>query len=69
MIHAQRHGRDIQMKVDYVLDNVNGKLKVFDINTDGADLVENYRSQFDKIIDKDGVDGLIAKMKKKRAQG
>ena len=69
VVHAKRHGRPFTAKVDYVLDNVDGKLKVFDVNNDGSDLVENYREQFDKIIDKDGVDGLIAKMKKKRAQG
>jgi len=50
-----------------VLESQGGKLRCFDVKTDGVGLVENYRAQFNKIIGKDGVPGLIAKMKKKRA--
>jgi phospholipid transport system substrate-binding protein len=69
VVKTQRHGRPYEIKVDYVLTSAGGKLKVYDVKTDGVGLVENYRSQFDKIISKDGVDGLLAKMKKKRAAG
>jgi ABC-type transporter MlaC component len=37
------------------------------VKTDGVGLVENYRTMFNKIMAKDGFDGLIAKMKKKQA--
>ena len=30
-------------------------------------LVENYRAQFNKLIAKDGFDGLLARMERKRA--
>ena len=43
------------------------KLRAWDVKTDGVGLVENYRTMFNKIIAKDGFDGLIAKMKKKQA--
>jgi phospholipid transport system substrate-binding protein len=69
VVKTQRHGRPYEIHVDYVLTNASGKLKVYDVKTDGVGLVENYRSQFDKIISKDGVDGLLDKMKKKRSQG
>ena len=69
VVKTERHGRPYEIHVDYVLTSENGKLKVFDVKTDGVGLVENYRSQFNKIISKDGVDGLISKMKKKRSQG
>ena len=69
VVKTQRHGRPYEIHVDYVLASENGKLKVYDVKTDGVGLVENYRSQFNKIISKDGVDGLLDKMKKKRAQG
>ncbi|HTJ44956.1 MAG TPA: ABC transporter substrate-binding protein [Kofleriaceae bacterium] len=69
VVKSKRKGRPVEFHIDYVLTNVNGKLKVYDMNTDGVGLVENYRAQFNKIIAKDGVDGLIAKMKKKREQG
>jgi phospholipid transport system substrate-binding protein len=65
-ITAKKRGRPIKIAVDYVLVDVGGKLKCFDVRTDGVGLVENYRAQFNKIIAKDGFDGLIAKMKKKR---
>jgi len=51
-----------------VLAELDGdKLKAWDIKTDGVGLVDNYREQFNKIVEKDGFDGLIAKMKKKQA--
>ena len=43
-----------------------GDVRAFDVRTDGVGLVENYRTMFNKIIAKDGFDGLIAKMKKKQ---
>lgn len=66
-ITAKKKGRPIKIAVDYVLVDSGGKLKAFDIKTDGVGLVENYRAQFNKIIAKDGFDGLLTKMKKKRA--
>jgi phospholipid transport system substrate-binding protein len=69
IVKTKRHGRPYEIHVDYVLMTEKGKLRVFDVKTDGVGLVDNYRTQFDKIIAKDGVDGLLAKMKKKRDQG
>jgi phospholipid transport system substrate-binding protein len=66
-ITTKRHNRPFVIKVDYVLQDQAGKLRCFDVKTDGVGLVENYRAQFNKIIGKDNVAGLIAKMKKKRA--
>lgn len=66
-INTKRKGRPYTIEVDYVLVKDGGKLRAWDVKTDGVGLVENYRTMFDKIIDKDGFDGLIAKMKKKQA--
>ena len=66
-VTAKKKGRPVKIAVDYVLVESGGKLKCFDIQTDGVGLVANYRTQFNKIIAKDGFDGLLAKMKKKRA--
>lgn len=43
--------------------------KVVDIETEGVSLVSSYRSQFTKIIKKDGFPALIQKMKDKLAKG
>lgn len=67
-INTKRKGRPYAIEVDYVLVKDGDKLRAWDVRTDGVGLVENYRTMFDKIIDKDGFDGLIAKMKKKQAE-
>ena len=66
-INTKRKGRPYTIEVDYVLVKDGDKLRAWDVKTDGVGLVENYRTQFNKIIEKDGFDGLIAKMKKKQA--
>ncbi len=68
VIKAKRKGRPYSIKVDYTVeaDPARG-VYVVDIATDGVGLIANYRDQFTKIINKDGFDGLLAKMKKKQA--
>lgn len=66
-INTKRRGRPYAIEVDYVLVKDGDKLRAWDVRTDGVGLVDNYRTMFDKIIEKDGFDGLIAKMKKKQA--
>lgn len=65
-INTQRKGRPYTIEVSYILVNDGGKLRAYDVQTDGVGLVANYRTMFNKIIQKDGFDGLIAKMKKKQ---
>ena len=65
-INTQRKGRPYVIEVAYVLVKDGSKLRAWDVKTDGVGLVENYRTMFNKIIAKDGFDGLIAKMKKKQ---
>ena len=66
-INAKRKGRPYSIEVDYVLVKDGDKLRAWDVKTDGVGLVDNYRTMFDKIIDKDGFNGLIDRMKKKQA--
>jgi len=67
-INTKRHNRPYKIEVDYVLKKDGDKLKAWDVKTDGVGLVENYRTQFNKIIEKDGFAGLISKMKKKSGE-
>jgi ABC-type transporter MlaC component len=66
-INTVRHGRPYSIAVDYVVIKDGDKLRAWDVKTDGVGLVENYRTMFNKIIDRDGFAGLVAKMKKKQA--
>lgn len=65
-INTKRHNRPYKIEVDYVVKKQGDKYKAWDVKTDGVGLVENYREQFNKIVEKDGFAGLIAKMKKKQ---
>jgi len=66
-VNTKRKGRPFKINIDYVLKKDGDKLKAWDVKTDGVGLVDNYRVQFNKIIEKDGFAGLIAKMKKKQS--
>lgn len=57
------------VEIDYTLAEKDGKWRIQDIKTDGVSLVSSYRSQFTKIIKKDGFPTLIQKMKDKIAKG
>jgi phospholipid transport system substrate-binding protein len=46
-----------------------GRFKVIDLVIEEVSLVESYRSQFTKVLKKEGWDGLIKKMKEKIAAG
>jgi len=66
-VNTKRKGRTVKIEIDYVLKKDGTKLKAWDVKTDGVGLVENYKTQFNKIIEKEGFAGLISKMKKKQA--
>jgi phospholipid transport system substrate-binding protein len=57
--------REPDIEIDFHLAKVDGALKVVDIVTERASLVKTYRSQFVRILDKDGFDKLEQKMQKK----
>lgn len=54
--------------IDYTLRAAGNSFKVVDIHTDGVSLVANYRSQFNRIITREGWAGLIRRMET-RVQG
>lgn len=68
-LQIQRNGRPEVMSVDYALRKDGDTWRAFDLVTDGVGLVENYRAQFNKIVAKEGVAGLLERMRKKKAQG
>jgi len=65
---AKRHGRPYEIEIEYLLRKEGKTWRTFDVVTDGVGLVENYRAMFNKIISKDGMDGLIRRMQKKLDQ-
>ena len=67
VVNTKRKGRPFKIGIDYVLKKQGDKLKAWDVKTDGIGLVENYKTQFNKIMEKEGFAGLISKMKKKQS--
>jgi phospholipid transport system substrate-binding protein len=57
--------REEPVSIDYLVRAGAEPLLVVDIVTEGASLVKGYRSQFNRIIRKDGFDVLVRKMKTK----
>ena len=49
--------------IDYEMKIVNDEWRVVNVVTDGQSLVENYRSQFHTLIERDGFDGLMERMR------
>jgi phospholipid transport system substrate-binding protein len=66
-INTKRKNRAFKINVDYVVKKQGDKHKAWDVKTDGVGLVENYKTQFNKIVEKEGFAGLIARMKKKQS--
>lgn len=66
---SKSDAREEPIQIDFKLAQKGGTWKVQDIVTEGVSLVGSYRSQFTKIVKKDGFPVLIQKMKDKLAKG
>jgi phospholipid transport system substrate-binding protein len=67
VVRIQRKGRMADTVVDYKM-LLGAKWKVWDIMTDEdeySSLVMNYRSEFNKLWDKDGFPGIMKRLRKK----
>jgi phospholipid transport system substrate-binding protein len=61
--------REEPISIDYRIVSSSGSLKVIDVVTEGASLINNYKNQFHRVIQKDGFEALVKKMKDKLAKG
>ncbi len=62
--------REEPITIDYrVSAPTSGTFKVVDVVTEGASLVLTYKSQFHRVIQKDGFEALLKRMKDKLAKG
>ena len=56
-------GNGDQTPIDYRLHNIGGQWMVYDVVIDNVSLVNNYRSQFERVIAKSSVQDLLRRMK------
>ena len=61
-------GKKVSVDLIYKTIYKGGHWVVYDVVTDDQSLLENYRAEFNKIIDKDGFDALVKRMKRKLDQ-
>jgi phospholipid transport system substrate-binding protein len=58
-------GHATRRAVDYRLCFRNGRWRLYDVIIDGVSMIDDYRSQFSRIIAQDSFDGLLRRMRKK----
>jgi phospholipid transport system substrate-binding protein len=72
VVRAKRKGRMTDTMADYCMLRKEGKWRVWDVVTEEdeySSLMRNYRSEFNRIWAKDGLEGVMKKMRKKIAEG
>ena len=57
------------ISIDYLVHQAGSPYRIRDIVTEGSSLVTNYHQQFKRIIKKDGLRGLMTRMKSEARQG
>ena len=57
-----------EVPIDYRLFRRGDNWKVYDVNIEGISLVSNYRTQFNKIIQSNGYNTLVDRMKAKQTE-
>jgi phospholipid transport system substrate-binding protein len=60
--------KNIEIPIGYRLLNENKKWKVYDVAIEGVSLVNNYRTQFNDVINSSSYGELIKRMKKKQEE-
>jgi phospholipid transport system substrate-binding protein len=69
VILAERSGRPARISVDYRVRSEGDRWRIYDVVTEGVSVLQNYRAQFNRIIAKEGVDGLIGRMHARLRKG
>lgn len=54
---------DKTINIDYFFYNTDAGYKIYNINVEGVSLVTGFRNEFEEVIQKKGIDGLIEKLK------
>jgi phospholipid transport system substrate-binding protein len=58
-------GSGSETPIDYLLHDIDGQWKVYDMVIEHVSLVKNFRAQFDREISRSSIKGLLEKMKQR----
>ncbi|MGH7840084.1 MAG: MlaC/ttg2D family ABC transporter substrate-binding protein [Candidatus Binataceae bacterium] len=62
------HDQQDPIAIDYLMHRSDGVWRIYDLTVDAISVIANYRNQFNRVIDNDGYDSLLAQLKTKQAQ-
>jgi phospholipid transport system substrate-binding protein len=65
VLNTVARGKKVKIALEYKMLWRGDHWVVYDVVTDEQSMLENYRAEFNKIINKDGFDALMKRMKKK----
>jgi phospholipid transport system substrate-binding protein len=65
VLNTVARGKKVKIALEYKMMWKGDHWVVYDVVTDEQSMVENYRAEFNKIINKEGFDALLKRMKKK----
>jgi len=65
VLNTIARGKKVKIALEYKMLWKGDHWVVYDVVTDEQSMVENYRAEFNKIINRDGFDALMKRMKKK----
>jgi len=60
--------RNLEVPIDYRLNKADGRWQIYDVVIEGISLVNNYRSQFNRILASSSYDDLVQKMKSRQGE-
>jgi phospholipid transport system substrate-binding protein len=60
--------RGTEVPIDYRLQKSDGQWRIYDVMVEGVSLVNNYRSQFNRIITTSSYQALVQRMKERRTE-
>jgi len=61
-------GGKASVPVNYLVEQKDGQWKVYDVTVDDISIIANYRTQFNRVINDNGFDKLLADLKAKQQQ-
>jgi len=64
-LNTMARGKKVAVALEYKMLWKDGHWVVYDVLTDDQSMLENYRAEFNKIINKESFDALLKRMKKK----
>jgi len=65
---AVNQGGGSPIQINYRLRKEGGDWKVYDVTVEGISITANYRNQFNRVINSEGFDSLMSKMKSKQQE-